>query len=551
MSIVKVAAFHNHAQLTDELKKIEQASRGLVKITSIGKSREGRDIWCAETANRKNEIPLQYRPALLMTGNMHATEIAGSCQGLHFLSYLVERYPEDEAVRRLLDEQLIYVIPRIAVDAADYVLATSRLVRSRHIDMREPNVSYPQDLNGDGKIMQMRWISATGDYRLSKKDPRILLPRRPEDKEGIFYELANEGLIHDWDGGKTLATRAECDFCRNFPTALWRPSVYDADLGFSRNGAYPLSEPEIHAMADFVLAHPNIAAAIDFHTGNQAIFYPEKAIKSGARYPVDAEVIERIGKRAEAITGWPLCTSYSELKTAVKQSETPGSSKDWIYERTGAPAYVIELGMFYNYLGFTTEDYFKLGEDHLEKTSLALLAAYDADPETGLFDNWQSFDHPQLGKVEIGGWNYVPWGNPPLKKEMENACAKGTRVLMDLAKWHPRVEIAALTASCLGDDLFHLKLQLVNAGNLPTCLTEQGREAFEKAEPTVELTGQITCVSGKMKQRIAHLAANGGNALLEWVVRAEPGTALMVTARSPRGVFVCRQIELKGKGMTS
>ena len=28
---------------------------------------------------------------------------------------------------------------------------------------------------------------------------------------------------------------------------------------------------------------------------------------------------------------------------------------------------------------------------------------------------WQPFDHPQLGKIELGGWNNMyTWRNPPL-----------------------------------------------------------------------------------------------------------------------------------------
>ncbi len=546
MSMVRIAAFHNHEELTGELHKIAQAAPDLIRMTVIGKSREGRELWCVEAANRKTGAPLEFRPALLMTANLHGVELAGSCQALHFLSHLVGEYPGNEAVRRLLDEQVVYVIPRVAVDAADYMLATGRRVRSRYIDTREPNVPYPQDLNGDGKILKMRWPSPAGGHRLSRKDARIVLPRRPEDAEGPFYELADEGLIHAWDGGKVLGGGADCDFNRNFPSADWQPTPWRPDPGAAAHGAYPLSEPETRAVVEFVMAHPNIVRAADFHTGNPAVFYPGQTIKGSARHEADAELMERIGKRAATITGWPWLSSYAELKTGRKQSTTVGGFKDWIYERLGAPVFLFEMGMFYNYLGFSTQDYFKLGDRHEEETSLALLAAHDADPGIGLFTDWTPFEHPQLGRVEIGGWDTVPWSNPPLKREMAGACEKGTRFLLEYAQWRPRVEIAALTAARVGDGLFQLKLQLVNKGSLPTCLTEQGREAFESEEPTVELSGEITCVTGRKKQRVEHIAANGGSILLEWMVRAASGTALTVMAHSPRGVYAQARIELQG-----
>ncbi|MCF7855654.1 MAG: hypothetical protein K9N51_12710, partial [Candidatus Pacebacteria bacterium] len=228
-----------------------------------------------------------------------------------------------------------------------------------------------------------------------------------------------------------------------------------------------------------------------------------------------------------------------------KKSDTAGGAKDWLYERLGVPVFLLEMGMFYNYLGFSTHDYHKLGEQHLEETSLALLAAHDADPGIGLFTNWTPFEHPQLGRVEIGGWDTVPWSNPPLEDEMENACEKGSRFLLEYAGWRPALEITSLTAELVGESIYRVRLQLVNKGNLATCLTEQGRKAFEGAEPVVELSGEITCVTGRRKQRVEHLAANGGSDLLEWVVQAAPGTIVTATVCSLRGGYDRNHIELK------
>jgi len=547
MSIARVAAFHTYDDLTAELRRIEQARPELIRMAAIGKTRAGRDLWCLEAANREAATPVAFRPGLLVIANMHAVELAGSCQALHFLSHLVEHYDDDAAVRRLLDEQVVYVIPRIAIDGADHILAGGWRVRSRHIEARVRNAPYPSDLNGDGKVLKMRWPCLTGGYRLSTKDPRLVVPRRPEDAEGPFYELADEGPIHEWDGGRVSGSQPDCDFNRNFPAADWRPTPWLPEAGASAHGAYPLSEPETRAVVDFVLAHPNIAAAADFHTGNPAVFYPRQTIKGSARHAADAELIERMGKRAEAVTGWPLLSSYVELRTGVRQSETAGGAKDWLYERLGVPVLLFEMGMFYNYLGFTTQDYFKLGDRHAEETGLALLAAHDADPAIGLFTDWTPFDHPQLGPVEIGGWNTVPWSNPPLKNDMEAACDKGTRFLLEFAQWRSRLQITALTAEPLGGGLFLLKAQVANMGTLPTCLTEQGREAFQGDDPTVELAGDIACVTGRMNQRLGHLAAHGGSARLEWVVRAGPGTLVAVTVTSRRGAYAQARLELPGR----
>ena len=58
------------------------------------------------------------------------------------------------------------------------------------------------------------------------------------------------------------------DFNRNFPGA-WRPE------GEQRGaGDYPGSEPEIHAVIDFLAKHPNVYGALTYHTFSRAILRP-------------------------------------------------------------------------------------------------------------------------------------------------------------------------------------------------------------------------------------------------------------------------------------
>ena len=63
---------------------------------------------------------------------------------------------------------------------------------------------------------------------------------------------------------------------------------------------------------------------------------------------------------------------------------------------------------------------------------------------------WQPFDHPQLGRVEIGGWNrFHAFGNPPLPL-LEKELARFPRWLLWQALISPKLELVHAGATRLG-----------------------------------------------------------------------------------------------------
>jgi len=85
--------------------------------------------------------------------------------------------------------------------------------------------------------------------------------------------------------------------------------------------------------------------------------------------------------------------------------------------------------------------------------------------------DWRPFDHPQLGTVEIGGWDgaYAFRNPPPPLLEAEIA------PLADWAIWHagtgPRLELRDLQQERVGDSV-RLRLTVQNSGWLPTHVTK-------------------------------------------------------------------------------
>jgi hypothetical protein len=123
----------DHILRYDELTKLLQAWSAarpdLVKLESIGTTPQGRSIWFLTLTNEKTGPALE-KPALIVDGNMHATEWGGGVAALHFAWKLVKDYGSDERVTLLLDTRTVYILPRMTPDGVDATLNQGRFIRS-------------------------------------------------------------------------------------------------------------------------------------------------------------------------------------------------------------------------------------------------------------------------------------------------------------------------------------------------------------------------------------------------------------------------------------
>ncbi|WP_207592281.1 M14 family zinc carboxypeptidase [Halomontanus rarus] len=544
MSVIPITDFYDHEELTEKLHRLIDAAPDLLSMSSIGTSPEGRELWCVEAANTAVGPAVETRSALLVTANMHAREVAGSWVSLHLLDHLVSAYGDDPAVTEALDERALYVIPRIAPDGADYVLDKRTWgVRSRNVELTDreanaPDVVHPRDVDGDGRIRTMRWRASDGDEkRLEGTD--LLVSREPDDVEGEFYRSTVEGVVPEYTGGPVREPDTRSDFNRNFPSKAW--DTFD----WIGHGKYPLSEPETRALAEFVYDRPNITGVVDLHTGNPAVFYPS-AMTRDDRHDEDETLLERIGRRAEELTTFPYLSSYDEVRGEERETALPGSFKDFVYERHGVPAYVVELGMFYNYLGMDTEDLALPTAEHERTSNRLLLEWHEENPEYGLFDEWETHEHPQLGTVEIGGWDPVLWCNPP-KDDLPDVASDVTSFVLEFSEQAPELHVS-FEAESIGDDLYRLTAELENRGRLPTNLTKRGLETHTRAEPIVDLEteGGVEIVSGRSRRTVGHLEGRGGRESVEWIVRAPSSARFTLTGSTPRGARATAELDLEG-----
>ena len=239
--------FYRYAELTEILHALPREHPHLVAIEAIGKSHEGRDIFVLTVTNSATG-PASEKPAFWVDGNIHSTEVAASAAALYFLNMLVTQYGNDAEVTRALDTRAFYVCPRINPDGAEWALADKpKWVRSstRPYPFDEEDVEglTVEDIDGDGRILQMRIEDPNGLWKAHPQAPNLMVRREPTEVGGTYYRILPEGRYDNYDGYtlKSKRPRQQLDLNRNFP-ASWRQE-------FEQHGAgpYPTSEPEIRA----------------------------------------------------------------------------------------------------------------------------------------------------------------------------------------------------------------------------------------------------------------------------------------------------------------
>jgi len=260
--------YHTYDELTAALKAAVAAHPDLAKLVSIGKTREGRDIWAVEIA-RQTGPPADSRPGLLIAAAFEGDHVIGSELALYAVDFLLGGYATDAAVKQRLERSVVYVVPRVNADGAEQMFAPVKaLRRTNSTPFDADNDSRidedgPEDLNKDGVVTVMRVKDPKGPYMVSPEDARLMKRADPAKGESGGWALYTEGLDNDGDGFYNEDGPGGVDLNRNF---MHQYPYYAIDAG-----RYMASEAETRALLDYVLAHRNIAAILTFGESDNLI----------------------------------------------------------------------------------------------------------------------------------------------------------------------------------------------------------------------------------------------------------------------------------------
>jgi murein tripeptide amidase MpaA len=551
--------FYAYDELTDTLRTWAEEASELCTLESIGTSYEGREIWLVTVTNRKTGDALD-KPALLVEANIHSMEWTGCTAALHLIHRLLNGYGSDELVARALDTRAFYVIPRLNPDGAEHGLEERRFIRSsvRPYPRDEQDEGLRvEDLDGDGRVLDMRVEDPNGPWRRHPDEPKLLVRREPVDgpNDGPFYRLLPEGRIENYDGVtiKIPPPLEGLDLNRNFP-AEWAPEHEQRGAG-----PYPTSEPEVRAMVQAVIDRPNITAHVAYHTFSGVHLRPYAGRPDEDLPTADLRAYELIGARATELTGYPAVSVYHDFKYEPKQS-IKGGAHDWLYDHLGVFSWTTEFWSPQRQAGLSGYHFTDWIRDHPLEDDVALLKWAEQNyPQA--YVEWYAFDHPELGQVELGGWDTINyWFNVPFDR-LEDEVAPHA----DWALFHvlisPLLELRSLDVDRLGESSFLLRLVLQNSGWLPTNVTEKAleRKAVRALEVELDLPEEARLVGGEGRTEAGQLRgrfdkrsttwwgndeSTGDLAKLEWVIEAPPGTEIGIQARHPRAGTIRRRVTL-------
>jgi hypothetical protein len=521
------------------LRDAAAAHPELATLESIGKSFQGRDLWVLTITDRSAGAP-EDKPAIWVDGGIDADEVIAIEAALG----LVHRLLADpgERVRRLVRERTFHVAPAVIPDSSELHMTTPE--RPDDTTLRpwdddndgRSDEDGPEDLDGDGEALAMRQEDPNGDLTLDERDPRLLRERRPGDA-GPFFRRWLEGTDDDGDGRYGEDRLGGVDPNRNYP-GNW-------SLEQGGSGPFGGSEAEVRALVDFVLARPNVAASQHFHSAGGVVLRPP-SVPDFELPESDLELYLRLAERGLEITGYDLATSVYDWNwpRGTRNTRRGQIWRDEEGELQGGPstadgyaAYGGSIDALYELFGvvaFANEIY-QLGEDDDGDGRVEdheRLHANDVAMDGRAWKPWTPFDHPQLGRVEIGGWRKFGYNNPLPPRLAEEVRVNVEFALMQ-AESTQDLEITAVAVESLGGDVHRVKATVENVGFAPTELAIRTRRGAAVPVRAAVRGERIEVLSDPAELELGQLAGHSRREA-DWLVRGPAGATLEVEARHPK-----------------
>jgi hypothetical protein len=314
----------------------------------------------------------------------------------------------------------------------------------------------------------------------------------------------------------------------------------------------------------FIASHPNITGAVLFHTYSGVLLRPYSHQADDTLPAEDLWTYQKLGARGTELTGYPNISVFHDFRYHPKEVIT-GSFDDWAYDHLGLFAWTVEIWSPQRAAGITDYKFIEWYREHPEDDDLKLLAWNDAALGGKGFVPWYPFRHPQLGDVELGGWDSLfTWSNPP-HALLEAELAKFPKWLVFHLLVSPKLELLESSATRLGPDTWRVRAVVHNSGWLPSYVTQRAlkNKVVRAAVAEIALPPGATLVTGAPREEIGQLegraykpvmptswAGWGGDATedrakVEWVVRGSEGGKVEVTVRHDRAGTVRASVTLR------
>ena len=299
------------------------------------------------------------------------------------------------------------------------------------------------------------------------------------------------------------------------------------------------------------MTHPNVGLAQSLDTAVPMLLRgPSTSTTEEGMFPEDAALAAKFDKEGLKITGYPWAGDvYHVYATrggpnpvtgeAPRDQPLFGHGPDFGYLFYGVIWYGDEI-----WNGGRFVDYDKDGRiDELE------VFRWNDENRAGKgdFQAWTAFRHPQLGDVEIGGWNPKFYSQNPPPDLIETWARNEALFNLYLAKQLAQVRITDVAVSPTKgtEGVYDVRATVTNEGLIPTALEVARRVKIVRPD-TVTLalaSGQAFASPGQNRPMEIGWLKPGETKIVSWQVKGA-GKAT-VTIGSTRGGVDRREVEIR------
>jgi hypothetical protein len=511
--------WHDTNELYADMRTLQAAFPKFLKLESIGKSHDGRDLMVM-TINNPATGPESGKAGMYIEANVHGNEIQGGEVCLYTIWYLMENYGRIADVTRLVDERVFYIIPTVNPDGRQYFMESpGGNARSGHVPVDDDNDGLfdedpPEDINGNGIVEQIRkYVPGQGNYRISRTNPDTLEPV-PFGETGDYILLGQEGVDNDGDGFVNEDGPGSYDGNRNWPSD-WQP-----DYVQSGAMAYPFQIPEARAVGEFLKSHPNIAGVQSYHNSGGMILRGPGAELAGEYPASDTRFYDELGQNGERILPF-----YRYLVIWSGLYTVHGGFIDWTNDGLGIVSFSNEL--------WSNDQYFTspaLKEQQTDPSSpiAPSLSRYYFDRRLEFGDEyleWKPFDHPQFGKVEMGGVWKKYQGRVPPRFMNEELCHRNMAFSLYQADEMPLIRMGETSVEKIGGDVHRVFVDITNPKVAPTIMARAAQNNVVRPD--------LLLVDGKGVEVIAASFIDN-----KTVYKANPSVTPLVDQRDLKRIIV-------------
>jgi hypothetical protein len=216
--------YHTYAEIDSALHALAASHSEIAQVSSIGKSIEGRDLWAIKISDNVGSDEGETAVALL--GGHHAREWIAVDVPFLIAKHVLENYSTDAAIKSLVDNAEIWIVPLVNPDGHQYSVDSDRLWRKNRrnngdgtfgVDL---NRNYGHEWGGPGSSGDTFSDIYRGTEAFSEPETRAVrdfLQQHPP-KALITYHNFSQLVLYPW--GNTNAPVPDEALLSNLAVAM-------------------------------------------------------------------------------------------------------------------------------------------------------------------------------------------------------------------------------------------------------------------------------------------------------------------------------------------